>query len=348
MALACKRSGVVVFVCLLALVAVSAHYSVMLLVEVAERLRMRRAKYSDLGRRLFGRAGELVAALSVILQQSGACIAYVVIIADVLQPILALGAGSSASLLCERWPWQVLVVSVVIFPLCLLRRMDSLKYTSVAAVACILAFTLAVVVTGVRALADPALRDTLFNDLITGRDGGNASASATRCRPPSSRPEVRPPGSAVNYVPADHTVLNALPIVCFAFLCHMNAFPIYAELEGRSLARMRRVSRASMAVCAAVYLSSGLFGYAAFLGATQDNLMLDFATSGSALSLLMDALRVGFGVALVFSYPVVIYEARHGIAGAILQVCAVATGVLPPAVAGGGAGRRRRAAGSRA
>jgi hypothetical protein len=92
--------------------------------------KLRNAQYQIIARILYGGAGEAVAAAAVILQQIGACIVRVIIVADVLQPILAL---SGIQLLCSRALLQALVVVFVIFPLCMLRRMDSLRFTSLAA-----------------------------------------------------------------------------------------------------------------------------------------------------------------------------------------------------------------------
>lgn len=305
MALACKRCGVVLFVFFLLGVAWCANYSLGLLMRVSERLGMRTCKYPDLGQRLFGKPGEYACALSVILQQTGACIAYVVIIADTLVPILKLGASSSSSLLCDRWPWQILIVATIIFPLCLLRHMESLKYTSFVALACILAFTLAVVGVGIHALAEPSWR---MDRYLEHHGKGAVSVCSSRVSECAAAPTDR-----VATFPASMDVLNALPIVCFAFLCHMNAFPIRNELKNPTLERIAVVSRSSMLLCAAIYFMSGAFGYFAFTDSTLDNLMLNFVTSGNSLAYLMDVLRVGFGIALIFSYPVIIYEAREGI-----------------------------------
>ena len=125
-------------------------------------------------------------------------------------------------------------------------------------------------------------------------------------------------------------MISAIPIICFAFLCHMNAFPIYNELRaapedtsftrtssGSSSGRMSkaggmgRVGQRSMLLCGLVYALSGVFGYACFLEATKPDLLKNFKVAGTSVSPLMDVLRVGFGCALIFSYPIVVWEARH-------------------------------------
>eukprot|EP01045_Picozoa_sp_COSAG04_P011716 COSAG04_NODE_764_length_10501_cov_25.377812_1_plen_279_part_00 len=48
-----------------------------------------------------------------------------------------------------------------------------------------------------------------------------------------------------------------------------------------------------------------------FLEATKPDLLKNFKVAGSSVSGIMDVLRVGFGCALIFSYPIVVWEARH-------------------------------------
>lgn len=140
MPFACMKSGVVLFIIMLIGTALMADYAIRILFETVEMLDLRPAEYPEIGKRLFGRKGELIASWSVTLQQFGACIAYVVLIADVCTPVVSLGAQDSESMLCNRALLQIAVVVLIIFPLCLLKSMDSLKYTSSVALACIIAF----------------------------------------------------------------------------------------------------------------------------------------------------------------------------------------------------------------
>lgn len=337
MALACRRAGILLFAFLLIALGAVAHYTVMLLMRVVDMLGLPHAKYPDLGRALYGQPGRWVSALAVILQQLGACTAYVVIVADVLMPILGMAADSGDSVFCKRWVWQLLIVVFVIFPLCLLRDMDSLKYTSLVALAFIMAFAAAIFVTGTRALADAQVRLGLYKQL---------NSSSAQCGAHHST-FVMPPGSKISWWPGDSSIISSVSFITFSFLCHMNScvcvpacargdnhdmrclilaahthsFPIYAELKGATIPRMTSVSKWAVAICGVVYFCSGLFGYLAFLDSTQDNIMLNFPASGSVLAIAMDLLRAGFGVALVFSYPVIVYEARHSLDDLLFPGC---------------------------
>jgi hypothetical protein len=48
----------------------------------------------------------------------------------------------------------------------------------------------------------------------------------------------------------------------------------------------------------------------AFVESTCSDILKDFGFSGSAIDLTVSVLRIGFGFAIVFSYPVVLWEAR--------------------------------------
>ena len=66
--------------------------------------------------------GEQLGSWSVTLQQIGACTAYIVIIGDVLADVLSTAFDTTV----KRYQVQLCAL-VIIFPLTLLRHMDSLK-----------------------------------------------------------------------------------------------------------------------------------------------------------------------------------------------------------------------------
>lgn len=299
MSYACLQSGLILYTILLVGTAILSHFAMTLLFRTVELLNFdegTEVQYPLLGKVLYGRKGELVASWSVTLQQFGACIAYVVIIGDVLKPVLGLLGWE---VLCHRYFIQLIVMSCIVFPLCLLRNMDSLKYTSFLALFFIGAFVLAVVGNGMYTLSDPHMRhEAPDSHFVCGTD------VAADFEDPSGTEKWGPNGS---------NFLKAVPIVCFAFLCHQNAFPIYDELPNANLQKMSYISRWSMVLCGSIYYLAGLFGYLTFLDATDADLLKNFYVLGTDVSILMDVVRVGFGIALIFSYPVVVWEARRNL-----------------------------------
>ena len=295
-AFTCQQSGYVVFVIIMLAMAFLSHYAVTLIFKTVEMLDFQHGDtitYGLLGKRLYGRVGELVAEWAVTLQQLGACIGYVVIIGDVISPITGLAGG----VFTGEWLIQLLIVMVIIFPICLLRNMDALKFTSLVAIVCILMTALVLAVYGF----SPALHSDV-----------NASAAGTSADPNScGQPRKFPKGLQV---------LSALPVFSFAFLCHQNTFPIYEELKDASVARISIISALSMGLAILTYILAGIGGYFAFADGTLDDILLNFnvtpgvnastAHSGlgdgcvasGVMSYIMDVVRIGFGVALIFSY----------------------------------------------
>eukprot|EP00937_MAST-01D_sp_MAST-1D-sp2_P006439 g6439.t1 len=324
MAFACYESGIIFFLLMLGFFAYVANFTIRLLVICVENCPGVPLQYAALAKRTIGRNGELAAEWAVIVQQIGACCAYMVLIADVLQPIASLGASGPDSALCSRKMWQVLIAVLIIFPLCMLRRMDSLKYTSLVALACILALVLAVTIIGLRAEASSTLRDQWAHPVDTSNmcDAATAAATTTAAATAATQAAAAAAGGAVYWLPRSANIFNALSLICFAYLCHMNMFPVYKELRPEAAPAdprhpkrraMFTVGNTSMVICFTIYALAGLFGYLLFLEGTEADLLKNFYVKGTSISAGMDVVRVGFGFAIIFSYPVVVWEARHGL-----------------------------------
>lgn len=283
---ACMKSGVVMFAIMLGIVAFASDHAVKLLFVAVETMTTNKpndinpehVSYSALGRVMNSKKLEMLGSWSVTLQQIGCCIAYVVVIGDIFEPLAKHFIYESES---TRWVTQVLIVAFLIFPLTLFRKFDSLKFTSFVAIACILAFVALVCIYGMYGIVNGA--------------GG----------------EVR--SGTMNIWPRGVDMLAAFPIMSFAFLCHQNTFPIYREMQDPSPSRMNVVSHWSVAICVLVYLGSGLFGYSITKGDTESDLFNNFDVTGGAINVAVDIISVGFGLAIIFSYPVVVWEARRNI-----------------------------------
>lgn len=328
---ACKLCGVGVFVALLCLTALLADYAIRVLFLAVERMGVQQPRYPSMGRAALGRPGELLSSWVVTLQQVGACIAYIVIIGDVLHPIVELTGWGS--LVCARWPLQLFLIVFVIFPLCLLPSMDNLKYISVISLLLIWGTVFAVVINGALVLSDPMRRDELINvEAIHAEANTTNHSTVSVCEHHTPAPAAPAPmslasstaglasadlpisGGSMRMLPEGvGQILSALPILAFAFLCHQNSFPIYKELIRPSPQRMSLVGHWSISICCFVYMMSGLTGYYTFLEHTESNLLKNFAVQGTYFSLPMDAVRTGFGASMVLSFPLMVWEARHNL-----------------------------------
>jgi len=312
----------VLFAVMLVITATAAHGAIRLLVLCIDKSNdaelTARPKYTSLGSAAFGKRGEIAAAACVALQQIGPCVMYIQISADVLVPILCEFGGTG--IWCSTAFWQILAVVVIVFPICLIRRMDSLKHISAVAMFFILAFSVTVVIRGIWVLTNTGLREEDYRAIEKHWDTANSTQCSTSTYHDGCY-EVVPPGDDVYLFRAGKDMLNAFPILCFAFLCHQNMFPIYEDLEDRNHTRMTSASLISMLLCVCLYFSVGVFGYLTFLESNQPNVhtgksgdvLVLFAvqSKGFDFALVMDILRVGYGISLILSYPVMLFELRH-------------------------------------
>jgi amino acid permease len=299
---------------------------------------VRVTSYQTLARRIFGTPGEIVASIAVVLQQIGACTVYVVAFADMLYPVISAIAGCGAAtgfvgdVVCHRAYLQIVVIVVVIFPLCMLSKIDSLKYVSFVSLTLMIAYAVMVVFFSTWTLATNSGEDGTVAALS--RLGFGSAHGESSCA--SSTPTPVNGVGAFHWLPAHLTALNGIPILSFAFLCHQNLFPIYAELRDPSTKRMALVARVSIGVCAAAYLITGTAGYYLFRDGTCSDLLSNFPSQAAALggnatefatvnaarvvpAILMDVVRSGYAFSVVLSYPLIIWEAREGVHELLMQ-----------------------------
>ena len=296
MAYAAHNCGIGLFIVLLGAVGIMAEQSIMMLTEG-----MRHAKvhtFPALGLAAAGPLGEYAVVLAVIVQQLGADIAYVQIVGTIIAPLVSKINGGEGILADPRF-WQVMVASCIMLPLCMLPRINSLRYSSIASVILILLFNVVVVLDGGFQIGQ-----------------GWDSAKSTPQRPHGVH------WSDMHFGPASaEDVLLALPILAFAQVCQMNVFPVVSELTDPSPARISTISKGSIGLTWVVYVLAGVFGYLAFGNDVQSNIIQSYedmqeGRAGGTPQLLVPRLLVqimqfAIGLALTFAYPVVTYELRH-------------------------------------
>jgi sodium-coupled neutral amino acid transporter 11 len=325
----CRSTGWGFFLGMLLFAAWLSHFAIACLFDAVGRTTLvagEEFSYTLLGRKLFGRTVADISSWAVTLQQFGCCIAYVVIVGDILQPVMeaVVPASSPAAFLVDRATLQATTFVFVVFPLCLLRSMDALKYASFIAILCLTSFVLVVVGYGLEVNISGSVPDVLAR-AVESHGGRSSDDFVFSCSTTAPDPDPGRGGegsSHAPFTPCDEVravphqwlhLVTALPIFCFAFLCHQNTFPIYRELRDASPAKMRECSAYSMGICTVIYFGCGTAGYLTFRELTQSDLLNNFATTGSGISAVVDVVRLAFGLALVLSYPIVVWEARHNI-----------------------------------
>ncbi|TVU36673.1 hypothetical protein EJB05_18617, partial [Eragrostis curvula] len=276
--------GVAPAVALIACVAVLANAAVDFM------LRYTRAapSYAALMRDAFGGAGAALLNVFVAFNAFGTLTVYLIIIGDVMSGAAASGGDDAhAGVLPEwfgrRW-WTsrevvLVAVAVIVLPLVLRKRVDSLRYTS--AISILLAVVFMLISFGIAVYA-------LFN----------GTATMPRMLPDFSR------------LSSPFELFTAVPVIVVAFTFHFNVHPIRAELSKTS--DMKAAVRISLILCAAIYVAVGFFGFLLFGDATMADVLANFDRSSGAgvPQALNDAARLSYALHLVLVFPLLLFSLR--------------------------------------
>jgi amino acid permease len=190
--------------------------------------------------------------VNIVFQLSfimGACVGFLIIISDNLQPQFIQWFGSS-SFISQR-PVVILLSLIPITPMCFIKNIQKISPLATFSIIAIV-YTVGMMIT--RAALE--LKKEGFPPMIVGeitegitgcrRDGDGFSAD---CYQVSSFRE-------------NLSVLKAMPVFCFAYNVHTTHSLVFAEMaKPKTLTKMDRASGASLLFCASVYIICGLVGY---------------------------------------------------------------------------------------
>ncbi|XP_044009960.1 putative sodium-coupled neutral amino acid transporter 10 [Aphidius gifuensis] len=101
-------------------------------------------------------------------------------------------------------------------------------------------------------------------------------------------------------------LLQCLPIFSMALFCQTQLFEIYESIPNVTLEKMNNVVRGALNICTFVYLFVGFFGYVAYSNQQfSGNILSSFEPSMTS-----DAMKIGFVLSVIFSFPLVIFPCR--------------------------------------
>ncbi|KAK8950650.1 hypothetical protein KSP39_PZI004118 [Platanthera zijinensis] len=242
----------------------------------------------------FGKAGRILLQISVVINNVGVMIVYMIIIGDVLSGTSSSGVHHSGVLegwFGENW-WNsrffvLLATTLVIFaPLAGFKRVDSLRYTSALSVA--LAIVFVVITAGI------AVVKLLDGDVLM--------------------PKLFP---SVPNLTSVWKLFTAVPVLVTAFICHYNVHSIDNELEDSS--QIKPIVRTSLALCTTVYAATSFFGFLLFGESTLHDVLANFdADLGIPYSsVLSDVVRVSYATHLMLVFPIIFHALRLNLDGLI-------------------------------
>jgi amino acid permease len=271
-----KNSGLILGSILLAIVALLSVYSARLLLAASRHCPSK--TLTDLSRQAGGKKGAMFMDLCNCTFLFGGLVGYMVIIGDVLTPFMGwLGPLHHRS---------VVVGAIALFcivPLCLLRKIKYLQYTSVVALGCIIYLVSVVVFRSIEKLWKEGLKE--------------------------SEEDLR----WINLAPE---IFKSLPIMSFAFTFHSNVFPVFNELKDGSEGKMGRAVLAAVIVSAIAYYFVAIFGYLTFLDKTEGNIFTNYNDD-----ILVEIGKVFLGIVIIFSYPLLHFPARLSIDNMLQETC---------------------------
>ncbi|KAL6980801.1 Amino acid transporter avt6c [Sarracenia purpurea var. burkii] len=243
--------------------------------------------YAGLMYESFGWLGSVAVQIFVMITNLGCLIIYLIIIGDVLSGNQLEGPvhlGILQEYFGSHW-WNtrafalLFVVVLVVLPLVLFRRVESLSISSAISVLLAMVFVGICFVMAIFALAEG------------------------KTKSPRLLPQLDNKASFFN-------LFTALPVIVTAFTCHFNVHPIGMEL-GKP-ADMATAVRISLLLCAAIYYAVGVFGYLLFGDSTMSDILVNFDRDSDSPvdSLLNDAVRLSYALHLMLVFPLLNFSLR--------------------------------------
>lgn len=211
---------------------------------------------------------------AIAIKCFGVGVSYLIIIGD-LMPGVVLGFADESQLapfMTDRRFW-ITAFMLICIPLSFLRRLDSLKYTSVIALISIGYLVILVVY-------HFAANDT---------------------------PRYEEPLRVIRWA-GPLQALSSFPVIIFAYTCHQNMFSILNEIADNSHFRTTSVIIASIGSAAATYLLVAFTGYISFGNSIGGNIVAQYSPSVSAT-----IGRAAIVVLVMFSYPLQVHPCRASV-----------------------------------
>ena len=214
---------------------------------------------------------------AIAIKCFGVGVSYLIIIGDLMPGVVRGFVDDSelAPFLVDRKFW-ITAFMLIVIPLSFLRRLDSLKYTSVIALISIGYLVILVVY-------HFAAKDTL----------------------PTGHYET--PLRVINWAGPIQT-LSSFPVIVFAYTCHQNMFSILNEIKDNSHFRTTAVVVSSNGSAAAIYILVAITGYLSFGNEVGGNIVAQYAPSVSTT-----IGRAAIVVLVMFSYPLQVHPCRASV-----------------------------------
>lgn len=252
---------------------------------------------------------------AIAIKCFGVGVSYLVVIGDLMPKIMETVGVDADSVLMARNFWISLFMAVLVVPLSFLKKLDSLKYTSVVALFSV-AYLICLVVGHTVAGDVSVSRRSDYTEFATRAAGAVAQSVQNGTQTASSALHTAASlAKGVHWLPRSLTsTLKSFPLFVFAYTCHQNMFAIINELKasdtaGSQTRQSNIIIRNAIATACASYLVVGVCGYLSFGDTVSGNVVAMYPTS-SILSLIA---RLCIVVMVGLSFPLQCHPCRGSI-----------------------------------
>lgn len=227
----------------------------------------------DVARVAFGKRGQMLVQLTLFFMLYLVSSVYLILISDQIEPLLQYIAGKKGF-----WTERIVVLSmitVLVFPISLLKNLSALQYTSSLSVLCGLLLTGCVI-----------YRSAQKNV------GG-----------PISRED-----NPVKWYPTTlRQFLTCISICELTFSCHFNILPMHTELRHQTRKNKRVILFSAMGITFLMNATVSFFGYFLFRKYTDQDITKNFRHDDVAITVG----RAGLAFVLLLSFPLLIVPCRQ-------------------------------------
>uniref|UniRef100_A0A3Q3X7A2 Sodium-coupled neutral amino acid transporter 7 n=1 Tax=Mola mola TaxID=94237 RepID=A0A3Q3X7A2_MOLML len=240
--------------------------------------------YQEVVRATCGKVTGILCEISIAVYTFGTCIAFLIVIGDQLDRLIAAVAHESESTVSSHWymdrKFTIVVTAVlVILPLSIPKEISFQKYASALSVMGTWYVTIVVIIKYF--MPDKELTPSL---------GATSSSSWT-------------------------AVFNAMPTICFGFQCHVSCVPVFNSMSKKAIKPWGVVVTLSMLICLFVYTGTGVCGFLTFGSNVSQDVLMSYPSNDIAVAFA----RAFIVLCVITSYPILHFCGRAVIEGLWLR-----------------------------
>ncbi|KAF4678039.1 Solute carrier 38 member [Perkinsus chesapeaki] len=244
--------------------------------------------FEELVRSYFNNLTGYLFEVAMVIFCFGTAVAYLITVGDLLIPIFTRAFGQDALDQPYAYPFVnrpvfTVIVAAILLPLCLVNRINNIRWVSMAGVLSILILAICV-----------------FYVFI--KRGLAIDISPSQIWLPTN-----------GFGP----VVGAISGYIFAYVCQVNVPQIYAELTPRKESSMRIVSAISVSLCFVTYLTIGIFGFLTYGTSTQGSIVKNMTEEFNNGDVFVTVSFILMALAVLAAYPLNIFPIRASVKATI-------------------------------